>query len=105
MLTVDAVSTDSVRNIVSPISMIDVLLRYSPTDLVSNVKTKIVPFSVNNQVWPLTLNDAEYHNSLICSPYTTYVTYGVHELKRLPKWWVKLAVLCNFAVMSCLCRL
>lgn len=86
-------------------SMMDVLLKHKSTDLVSNAKTTITPFFIHDTVWPLTINDAEYCNSLICSPYTTYVTYGLHELKRLPKLWIKAAVLCNFAIMSCLCRL
>lgn len=105
MLTVNNINIVHESEQIQSVSMVDVLLQHSTTDLVSNVKTRIVPFSLNNEVWPLTINNAEYNNALICSPYTTYVTYGLHELKRFSKLWIKLAVLCNVALMSCLCRL
>ena len=65
MSIVDTVNIVRARDNIKSASMIDVLLQQSTTDLVSNVKTKIVPFPLNGEIWPLTINDAEYHNALI----------------------------------------
>src|SRR3990167_6276150 len=90
---------------VTPDSIIVQLQQQSPTALVSNVATTIDSLELHGQRWPLTINNAEYKNALICSPYTTYITYPLDELSKLPKLWVKAAVLLNALVMSGVCRL
>jgi len=72
---------------------------------VSNVDTKMHAIIFENQLWPMTVNRKEYQNALVCSPYTTYVTYPKGELKKFTKLWIKAVVLLNIVVMSVVCRL
>lgn len=81
------------------------LLTRPSTDFVDNVKTKINVLSFENDAWALTINEKEYDNALICSPYTTYVTYPLDELKKFTKMWIKCLVLLNTGIMTILCRL
>lgn len=81
------------------------LMQQNSIDLVSNVQTKIAALVGEQSAWPLTINQKEYRNALICSPYTTYVTYPLGELKKFTKIWIKSVVLINTAIMSMLCRL
>lgn len=87
------------------VDIVEALLRQPTTELVSNVKTQIAALTLNNDRWPLTINQTEYDNAVICSPYTTYVTYPLDELKKISKVWVKCLVLLNTAIMSIICRL
>lgn len=81
------------------------LLKNASTHFVSNVKTTMATLMIEDQSWLLTINKTEYRNALICSPYTTYVTYPLGELKKFKKIGVKIAILLNAILMSCLCRL
>jgi len=81
------------------------LMRESVRDLVCNVETKIIAMTFDNEVWPLTVNQKEYQNALICSPYTTYITYPLSELKKFKKIWIKSVVLLNTTIMGAVCRL
>jgi len=50
---------------------------------VRNVCTKLVVMSVDGIPVPVTVNDAEYANSYVCSPFTHYVSYAKQELSLL----------------------
>jgi len=80
------------------------ILMNDSTELVSNIDTEIVAMASEDGTWALTVNKKEYHNALICSPYTTYVTYPLDELKKFDKWWLKILVLINSLVMGLICR-
>ncbi|MCX7122024.1 MAG: hypothetical protein NTZ67_09700 [Gammaproteobacteria bacterium] len=81
------------------------LLNCSPTEWVSNVDTQFAALIFNDHACVLTINQKEYANAIVCSPYTTYVTYALSELKKFSKWWVKLLVLINAVLMSIICRI
>jgi len=85
--------------------MVRNLLIQSPPTLVKNVETKMAAMMIGDDVWPITINKTEYQNALVCSPYTTYVTYPLDEIKKFNKYWIKWLVLFNAVVMSVLCRL
>ncbi len=53
------------------------------SNYVSNVKTKMCVLKMGEQLFPLTVNDAEYDNSYVTSPFTMYITYGKQELRFL----------------------
>ncbi|SFK90374.1 hypothetical protein SAMN03159341_10267 [Paenibacillus sp. 1_12] len=59
------------------------LLKYSPTAFIENVTTELWILLIDDIVVPLTVNDKEYDNCYVCSPYTHYVTYAKHELVLL----------------------
>ncbi|WP_315793374.1 GNAT family N-acetyltransferase [Paenibacillus sp. BIC5C1] len=50
-----------------------------------NVSTTLLIARIDDLVLPLTVNDAEYENSYVCSPYTHYVRYAKQELMLLRK--------------------
>lgn len=68
------------------------------TEYVSNVKTHMATLSVDHQSWPITVNNTEYANALICSPYTTYVTFPLSEFNQFKKIWKKILLVINFSV-------
>ncbi|RAW15304.1 GNAT family N-acetyltransferase [Paenibacillus taichungensis] len=50
-----------------------------------NVSTTLLIARIDDLVLPLTVNDTEYENSYVCSPYTHYVRYAKQELMLLRK--------------------
>ncbi|WP_339845339.1 GNAT family N-acetyltransferase [Paenibacillus sp. FSL W7-1088] len=50
-----------------------------------NVSTNLLIARIDDLVLPLTVNEAEYENSYVCSPYTHYVRYAKQELILLQK--------------------
>lgn len=81
------------------------LLSHKSTEFVSNVKTVVAAIRCDNEIWPVTINQTEYENALICSPYTTYITYPLGELKKFTKRGIKILILFNTVCMFMLCRL
>ncbi|AUP80981.1 hypothetical protein [Flavivirga eckloniae] len=54
--------------------------------LIENVKTTYRVLRVNdNLFFPVTINDEEWDNSFVCSPYTAYANYSKDEIK----WKIK----------------
>lgn len=49
----------------------------------SNIETQMYLFKTATQIFPLTVNQTEYKNSYVCSPYTTYISYAKEELYTL----------------------
>ncbi len=88
-----------------PSTILDACYHRKSDDLVSNVKTKMAAMMIEQDVWPLTINKKEYRNSVVCSPYTTYISYPLDELKKIKKNWVKLSVLLNTVLMGLICRI
>ncbi|GAA3406381.1 GNAT family N-acetyltransferase [Paenibacillus hodogayensis] len=59
-------------------------LQAGPTEtFVPNIRTSLYALALGNAVMPVTVNDAEYGNSYVCSPYTHYVSYARQELYLL----------------------
>ncbi|CAI6076630.1 hypothetical protein PAECIP112173_02437 [Paenibacillus sp. JJ-100] len=52
---------------------------------ISNVETTLLLARLDDLVIPLTVNEAEYDNAYVCSPYTHYVSYAKQELNMLQK--------------------
>ncbi|WP_145323578.1 GNAT family N-acetyltransferase [Paenibacillus xylanexedens] len=51
----------------------------------ANVETTMLLARIDDLVLPLTVNEAEYDNAYVCSPYTHYVSYAKQELAMLQK--------------------
>lgn len=47
----------------------------------SNVRTRMGALVIDDLVLPVTVNDEEYDNSYVCSPYTHYISYAREEMK------------------------
>lgn len=50
---------------------------------VRNVQTIFQLLQVGRHLLPITINDSEYDNSYVCSPYSTYIRYALEELYLL----------------------
>lgn len=51
--------------------------------LIENVRTDFRLLSINDRWFlPVTINNTEFDNSYVCSPYTACVTYSIEELDR-----------------------
>lgn len=59
------------------------LIEQGVKPFISNVDTTIMALEDKELLIPLTINQAEYDNSYICSPYSQYVSYGLDELEAL----------------------
>ncbi len=54
--------------------------------LINNVNTQYRVLYVNEELFfPITINDTEWYNSFVCSPYSAYVGYSKEEIK----WTIK----------------
>jgi hypothetical protein len=63
------------------------LLFTRPTQrLVHNVRTKWAMLRVGDALMPTTINDCEYENSYVCSPYTGCILYPQTEINKLTGW-------------------
>ncbi len=60
---------------------------------IKNIQTDIQIITLDGQPVPITVNDEEYDNSYVCSPYTAYISYAKDELgllrKPLLQWGLK----------------
>ena len=53
---------------------------HKSTALIRNVDTELRFIQIKNaHVFPVTINNTEWNNSYICSPYTAYITYAKEE--------------------------
>lgn len=59
------------------------LLQQSAAAFIPNVATTMAALTVSGKVLPVTINDADYGNAYVCSPYTHYVSYARQELYLL----------------------
>lgn len=59
------------------------LIEHGSERYVQNVRTQLIVLSVDGIPVPVTVNDGEYDNSYVCSPYTHYVSYAKQELALL----------------------
>ncbi len=60
--------------------------------LVSNVSTRWAKLSIADTVMPVTINDAEYNNSFVCSPYSGCILYSYSEIRLLKSWLLRLVL-------------
>lgn len=50
---------------------------------IENVKSTIYLLEMDDLILPVTVNEAEFENSYVCSPYTHYISYAKEELWEL----------------------
>ncbi|MBU6302595.1 MAG: hypothetical protein KGS60_13650 [Verrucomicrobia bacterium] len=58
------------------------LLRHGTLWCAPNLETRCAFLRVGDREFPLTVNDREWENSWVCSPYTHYVSYAREEVTR-----------------------
>jgi len=55
---------------------------------IDNVQTEMKVLVFDELVFPITINDAEYDNSYVCSPYSYFISYAKESLDFLPYPWL-----------------
>jgi hypothetical protein len=63
--------------------ILPLMIGQSVSSYIHNVRTRLFVVTVDGIPLPVTVNDMEYDNSYVCSPYTHYVTYAGEELANL----------------------
>ncbi|WP_409343537.1 GNAT family N-acetyltransferase [Paenibacillus sp. MBLB4367] len=59
------------------------LVKQGPNAFIANADTSYRVLLVDDIVLPVSVNEREYENTYVCSPYTHYVTYAKQELVML----------------------
>jgi len=61
------------------------LMKHGVKRHIQNVNTQLYLLEIDDIIMPVTVNDKEFDNSYVCSPYTHYVSYAKEELWELGK--------------------
>ena len=69
-------------------------------NLITNVNTEVVVVQVGQYFVPATINQFEYDNSYVCSPYTAYISYARDELGLLESKFLQKSLSIGFFFMS-----
>lgn len=80
------------------------LLREGTARYIANTETRLMVLRIDDMVLPVTVNEAEYGNSYVCSPYTHYIAYAIQELAMLQKPWLEHALKVLLRGLGLLCR-
>ena len=62
------------------VTLVCLLKNRTPQHFIKNIKTDIEVLKVEQQSYPVTINQTEYQNSYVCSPFTAYISYAREEL-------------------------
>lgn len=65
---------------------------YDSRELIANVQTTWQIVNLDHILLPMTINDCDYDNSYVCSPYNGAITYPLEELRLIPNAFLKLAM-------------
>ncbi len=72
---------------------LEMLLSHSSQELVQNLRTRWTLLRVGDVTLPTTINETEYDNSYVCSPYTGCVLYPQSEVKKLSSSLMRYSIL------------
>jgi hypothetical protein len=61
------------------------LVRQGTKSFINNVETTLLLARIDQLIVPVTVNEGEYDNAYVCSPYTHYVRYAKQELSLLQR--------------------
>jgi len=62
---------------------IEILETLGLANAIKNVRTQVDTLVIEGEPVPVTLNNEEYDNSYVCSPYTAYISYAEDELNLI----------------------
>ncbi|KTC88560.1 hypothetical protein [Legionella cincinnatiensis] len=57
-----------------------------------NVESHMSSLNIGGFIFPVTVNNQEYHSSYVCSPYNALVTYGQDELFKIKNYPLRLVL-------------
>lgn len=59
------------------------LIKNGVPHYIDNIETNMMALLIDNLVLPITVNEAQYHNSYVCSPYGHYVGYAKESISHI----------------------
>jgi hypothetical protein len=65
------------------------LIKRGVSTYIENVNTRLCALVCDQLVLPITINDAEYENSYVCSPYSYYISYAKESMDLLTQSWFR----------------
>lgn len=79
-------------------------VKHQPSHYIDNVHTQYCALTCDDLVLPISINDAEYENSYVCSPFTHYVSYAKEELVLLDNHLLRKGLSCILNGLGLLLR-
>lgn len=70
-------------------AFLEPMLTESTQHFIDNARTDLYILRVDDLVLPLTVNETEYDNTYVCSPYTHYYSYAEEELYLIDQTWLR----------------
>ena len=64
------------------------------TKFIANVKTQMALLQIEEKLFPITINNAEYESSYVCSPYNACIIYSKDEMSKLANKPLEFALKC-----------
>lgn len=80
-------------------------IKNGPSSYIDNVQTDLKILYIDNLVLPITINNKEYNNSYVVSPYTHYISYSKEELKELKTPLLELILKCILNILGVFLRI
>lgn len=81
------------------------LVQHSPAHFIENVQTSYMILLIAEEIiLPISINENEYANSYVCSPYTHYITYAREELVVIQQAWLRKALSLLIDIFSSFCK-
>lgn len=65
------------------------LIKNGAKHYIDNAETEMIAIKVDDIVFPATINNTEYENSYVCSPYTLYVNCGFEKMQTINNRYLK----------------
>jgi hypothetical protein len=62
------------------------LIKKGTQATIKNIETSIYLLEIDDLILPITINQKEFNNSFVASPYTHYISYAKEELWELGNW-------------------
>ncbi len=62
----------------------------NPSKFIDNIQTDFQIIKVNKTILPLSVNNKEYQNSYVVSPYTAFILYSFDEIKKISNCFVRI---------------
>jgi len=64
------------------------MIKQGVSQYIDNIQTSMSVLKIGDVVLPITINDAEYANSYVCSPYSFYISYARESLDVISRAWL-----------------
>lgn len=68
------------------------LMMQGVNSYIKNVQTNLYLLVWDQIILPITVNDTEYENAYVCSPYSYYISYASHSLDFIEQKWMQASI-------------